>query len=159
LRVSRWIVALNNWWVRRRARQVEPGELLLLLPSCLQRSGCERRVRVNVRECERCGRCQVGELLEEADRLGVRVWVATGGELALEQARADGVRAVVAVACPKELRTGILRTWPKPVLAVENERPYGPCRDTRVDVEAVREALRFFLGVGGTVRRSEKEGG
>ena len=80
-----------------------------------------------------------------AERLGVRVSVATGGELALEEARGDGVRAVVAVACPKELRAGIFGTWPKPVLAVENERPHGPCKDTRVDVDELRSALEFFL--------------
>ncbi len=144
--VNELVVGLNNWLVRRRRRRVGPGELLLLLPSCLQRSGCERSVRAGVENCERCGRCQLGEVLEMAERLGVRVSVATGGELALEEARGDGVRAIVAVACAKELRVGIFGTWPKAVLAVKNERPHGPCKDTRVDVAALSSALEFFLG-------------
>ena len=147
--VNQLIVTVNNWWVRRRGRRVAPGELLLLLPSCLQRSECPRTVRADVSNCQRCGACQVGEVLEMAEQLGVRVSVATGGELALEEARSDGVHVVVAIACEKELRAGILGTWPKPVLAVENQLPHGPCRDARVEVEAVRSALEFFLGGGG----------
>jgi len=145
LTVSELVVGVNNWLVRRRRRGVRPEALLLLLPSCLQRSGCPRSVRTDVENCQRCGRCQVGEVLELAERMGVRVSMATGGELALEEARGDAVRVVVALACAKELRAGILGTWPKPVLAVENERPHGPCKDTGVDLSALKSALEFFL--------------
>jgi len=146
--VSELVVGVNNWVVRHRRRPVRAQELLLLLPSCLQRSGCPHSVRTSVANCQRCGQCQVGEVLEMAEQLGVTVAMATGGELALDRARCDGVRAVVAVACAKELRAGILGTWPKPVLAIENERPHGPCRDTRVDVAALVVGLEFFLGEG-----------
>jgi len=148
LAVSELVVGVNNWLVkRRRRRRVRPDEVLLLLPSCLQRSSCPQSVRSDVKNCQRCGRCQVGEVLEMAEGLGVRVSVATGGELALEEARDGGVRVVVAVACARELRAGVLGIWPKPVLAVVNERPHGPCKDTRVDVVELRSALEFFLRV------------
>jgi len=146
LAVDELVVGLNNWLVRRRRRRVGAGEVLLLLPSCLQRTGCERSVRAGIENCERCGRCQLGEVLEMAERFGVPVSVATGGELALEEAHGDGVRAVVAVACAKELRAGIFGVWPKAVLAIKNERPHGPCKDTRVDMATLRSALEFFLG-------------
>ncbi|HDK82111.1 MAG TPA: DUF116 domain-containing protein, partial [Nitrospirae bacterium] len=31
-----------------------------------------------------------------------------------------------------------------PLLGIINERPHGPCFNTRVDIEKVRDALAFF---------------
>ena len=56
-----------------------------------------------------------------------------------------GVKAVVAVACGKELRQGVLGVFPKAVLGVVNLWPHGPCKDTDVALEAVEEAIRWFL--------------
>jgi len=152
--ISELLVSVNNWLVGRRQGKLQPRELLVLLPSCLQWSGCKQNVRTDVANCQRCGRCQVGEVLKEADAFGVEVAMATGGELALQRARAEHVRAIVAVACAKELRAGLLGVWPKAVLAIENQRPNGPCTDTRVQVAEVVSALEFFLGED--ARRSEQ---
>ena len=130
---------------RLRRPRCSPGRLLILFPSCLQRSECPQKITTDLAECKRCGRCKVKDMLELAERYGCRRMVATGGRLALQIARGDGVDAVVALACEKELTEGLLATFPKPGLGVINLRPHGPCKDTDVDMAEVEEAVRWFL--------------
>ena len=54
-------------------------------------------------------------------------------------------RAIVAVACERDLTGGIQESYPIPVIGVLNDRPHGPCRDTRVDLSKVEGAISFFL--------------
>ncbi|MDI3538299.1 MAG: uncharacterized protein PWQ13_322, partial [Bacillota bacterium] len=55
-------------------------------------------------------------------------------------------KAVVAVACERDLTSGLLDVYPLPVLGILNDRPHGPCVDTRVDMERVRQAVLEFTG-------------
>jgi len=143
--MGRRIVRLMNMLTRLRRSRCAPERLLILLPSCLQCSECEQKVTNDVANCKRCGRCKVKDLVELAERYGCRIAAATGGRLALELAKSDGVDAVVAVACEKEIQQGFKGVFPKPALGVMNIRPHGPCKDTDVDLEEVEEAVRWFL--------------
>ena len=145
-KVDSAIIALNNLLVKRRRRKIEPGSILLLFSSCLQSSKCKQNLAHDVQNCRRCGGCKVCELLKLAERCGVRPFMATGGKIALLEARKNDIKAIVAVACQKELREGILATFPKAVLAVTNLRPSGPCRDCSVNVDEAEKALKIFLG-------------
>ncbi len=138
-------VSFMNAITRLRRTSCRPGELLILLPSCLQCSECRQKVTVDVQQCRRCGRCKIGEILQLADEYGVRCAVATGGRLALELSQDDGVKAVLAIACEKELKEGMAAVFPKPSLGVINLRPNGPCTDTDVHMDRVREALEWLL--------------
>ena len=80
-----------------------------------------------------------------AERFRIPMVVATGGELAVSRVKDREVRGIIAVACEKELRMGILASLPKPVLGLFNERPNGPCKDTRVDLVEVERAIEWFL--------------
>jgi len=139
------IIALNNILIRRRRRKVEPASLLLLFSSCLQSSKCRQNLVHNVLNCRRCGGCRVCELLALAEKRGVKPFMATGGKIALQEAKKPGIKAVVAVACEKELREGILAAFPKAVLAVVNQRPCGPCKDCSVQTDEVEKALNVLL--------------
>ncbi len=143
--MGRTLVALNNLSLKLRRPRCKPGELLLLFSSCLQRSTCECNVVASLANCRRCGRCPVGKLLDLADAMGTQAFIATGGRLAAQRARQRDVKGIVAVACGKELSEGLLATFPKPARLVELDTPNGPCRDTCVDIETVREAVEFFL--------------
>lgn len=143
------LVRLNNRIVRwRRVRIADPAGLLLLVPHCLQHGACGRNLlRADGGGCARCGRCTVDAILALGERYGIACQVAGGGRQALRQVRARTVRAVVAVACPRELAQGIAGVFPKPVLAVCNRRPLGDCHDTQVDLRAVEAAVRELLGL------------
>lgn len=139
-------VEVNNSLVRASSRLVPGDRLLLLLPHCLQSFECPHRVTSEVRNCRRCGGCEISDLIAMCDDFGINMSIATGGTLARRVIVETRPRAIVAVACERDLTSGIQDAYPIPVIGVLNERPFGPCRDTRVDLSKVQAAVEFFLG-------------
>ena len=143
--VGRRVVQVLNRLTRLRRSRCRPGELLILIPSCLQNSECKQKITNDIAECRRCGRCKVKDIIGLSEKYGARCAVATGGRLALSLAKADAIKAIVAVACEKELQAGLMGVFPKPSLGIINLRPHGPCRDTDVDLAEVEAAITYFL--------------
>lgn len=143
--VRRSFIKVNNELVLADAPRVPPARLLLLLPHCVQASACGRRISLAPDNCGRCGQCQMGALLDLRDRLGFRLALATGGTIARRIVVELRPRCIVAVACERDLTSGIQDSYPLPVFGVLNERPHGPCRDTCVPLAAVEEAIARFL--------------
>lgn len=145
-RIKRSFIEVNNDLVRAREFRIEPHQLLLLTPHCLQNSYCKHKVTGTVDNCHRCGGCGVHKILELRGKYGIRVGMATGGTLARKYIEDYRPRAIVAVACERDLTSGILDANPIPVLGVTNLRPNGPCRDTDFPPEQLERAIRFFIG-------------
>jgi hypothetical protein len=53
----------------------------------------------------------------------------------------------VAVACELDLTSGIQDSYPLPVIGILNERPNGPCINTKVDIQKVKAAISDLLNV------------
>ncbi len=146
--IRRSFIAINNQLVMAEARKVKPDKLLLLLPHCLQFHECDVRITSvsgNVDNCKRCGRCRIKDLVEVADKYHISIRVATGGTLARKVVKETKPDMIVAVACERDLTSGIQDTYPLPVFGIFNRRPYGPCYDTDVDMELVKQGLNAFL--------------
>ncbi|MBA4388277.1 MAG: hypothetical protein C0404_09875 [Verrucomicrobia bacterium] len=155
----RLIIRINNVVTALRRVRVKPANLLLLVPHCLQDSKCVKNLMQGINNCARCGLCNAAELLKLRDELGIRCNIAGGGRQAVQLVRDAETKAVVAVACEKELVEGIMASFPKPVHAVINIRPFGPCKDTEVDMTKVREAVEKFLDrTGGTAAARPESG-
>lgn len=133
------VIRLNNRIVLKEGHRSR--RLLLLLPHCLQVDRCNIRLTHNVRNCEQCGECEIRDLIGIADRNRLELFVATGGNLARRIVQDVRPEAIVAVACERDLSSGIADTWPLPVIGIPNERPFGPCLNTRVDLGKVEEAI------------------
>ncbi|MFZ5597433.1 MAG: DUF116 domain-containing protein [Bacillota bacterium] len=144
--IRKSFVEVNNQMVRVRRFNLDPGQVLVLVPHCLQRTQCPHKITSDMDNCRRCGGCRIGQLLDIRDSYGVRMGVATGGTLARKYVRDYRPRAVVAVACERDLVSGIQDSTPLPVLGVTNERPFGPCSNTCIDPEKVEWAIKFFTG-------------
>jgi len=148
-RVKRSFVAVNNALVRAGLATIPKGKILLLLPHCLQATSCPHKITGGlIDNCQGCGRCVIAELLELAREVDVPMEVATGGTLARRVIREIRPTAIVAVACETDLTSGIRDSYPHPVYGVLNQRPHGPCRDTTVDMQQVRNAVRLLAGRG-----------
>lgn len=138
-------INVNNEMVLAEGGRFAPNELLLLMPHCLQNSKCDRRLTYDINNCERCGKCPLAGLLNIHDKYGVHLAVATGGTIARRIVVQKRPRMILAVACERDLASGIQDTFPLPVYGVLNERPNGPCLDTNVQLKLVEKALHLFL--------------
>ncbi len=144
-RIQESFVEVNNQLVLSRRIKVKHDRLLLLMPHCIQNNQCRMRVTGDIRNCERCGLCRIPDLIDLGEEYGVDIFVATGGTLARRLIEEKRPQAVVAVACKRDLTSGIVDAYPLPVLGILNERPFGPCVNTEFDLDAVKESIRHFV--------------
>jgi len=116
--------------VRARAG-IRPDELLLLIPRCLDKAGMQGVMSV-------------------AARYGVPLFVAARGRYAREMISRTRPRAVVAIACERDLVSGIHDVATRlPVLGTTLGLPEGPCKNTTVDLASLEDRIRTFLGLDG----------
>ena len=144
-RVRQSFVELNNHLIRSNGHRLRPDQLLILLPHCIQDFDCQIKITGNIRNCKGCGKCEIRDLIELSDRHHLKIAVATGGTLARRIVLENRPEAIVAVACELDLTAGIQDTYPIPVIGILNERPNGPCINTKVDINRVRNAIVEFL--------------
>lgn len=144
-KVKNSFIAVNNQLVRTSGIKPTPEEILLLLPHCVQWSACPHKITIDVENCKRCGMCVIKELLELRDKYGFKMGVATGGTLARKLVKEYRPKAIVAVACERDLTSGIQDSRPLPVLGVLNLRPNGPCYNTTLDIGLVEKAILEFI--------------
>jgi hypothetical protein len=144
-RVRSSFIDVNNQLVLMKNIQVMPDEILLLAPHCLQDNECPYKITKDINNCKRCGRCRLHDLLTIKSNYGINVAVATGGTLARKYIREFRPKAVVAIACERDLSSGILDSYPLPVLGVLNRRPHGPCSETTVETELVEKSLNLLI--------------
>ncbi|MBI4654203.1 MAG: DUF116 domain-containing protein [Nitrospirae bacterium] len=144
-KLQKFLIDINNSLVKNSKPELV-RRILLLLPHCLQQSDCKIKITYNVYNCESCGKCEIKNFTQMARNLGLELYVATGGTIARRIVVNTRPEAIVAVACERDLSSGIVDTYPLPILGIINERPFGPCFNTGVDINKVKEALQFFSG-------------
>jgi hypothetical protein len=143
--IRRSFVAINNQLVMAEAQKVRPEKMLILLPHCLQNHDCAVRITGDVQNCKLCGKCKIKNLATLSEKYHVHVAVATGGTLARKIVVEKRPKIIIAVACERDLTSGIQDAYPIPVFGIFNRRPFGPCFDTDVDIDLVEKGLKTFL--------------
>jgi len=142
-RIANSYVHLNNAFVQTffKSRGVK---ILVLLPRCLQHVACEQKIFTDIMNCIGCGKCAVRQLKKLSVDLGIDMTLATGGSYARQLIQNTKPGFIVAVACERELLTGLKAIRRIPVIGIPNRRPDGPCRNTEVDVVKVEEILKTY---------------
>lgn len=142
------IIQLNNKLVKVQWARMNLGNqkirILLLLPHCLQVNSCNVRITNNIYNCERCGSCPISSIIGLAEDYDLSLFVATGGTIARRIVKDILPDAIVAVACERDLSSGIIDTYPLPVIGITNERPSGPCINTLINETKIKEVVEFF---------------
>jgi hypothetical protein len=106
---------------------LSPDELLVLLPRCLRRDD-----HLYMRSLR--------------DRYKFRMSTAGGGHEARQQIRTWMPKAIIAVACERDLLSGFLEVNPHiPVIGLPIMRPEGPCKNTQIDKVELESLIRKFL--------------
>jgi uncharacterized protein len=145
-KIRQSFIAMNNSLVLSQKLQIKPNRILILLPHCIQLFDCDIKVTGAISKCVRCGRCDIKGLAELAEKYCIDISVATGGTLARKVITEKRPKLVVAVACEGDLTSGIKDCYPLPVLGILNDRPFGPCFNTRVETRKIDEALKLVMG-------------
>lgn len=140
-RMRESFVHVNNSFVKALRKTFPPDRILLLLPHCLQNRDCPYRITVDMGNCRRCNKCDIGALLDLAAEFGVKIAIATGGTLARKIIIENKPKFILAIACQRDLVDGMRDVFPIPVFGLLNERPEGPCVNTRVSIPRLRETL------------------
>jgi hypothetical protein len=120
-------VKVYNALAVMRNRKVGQGELLLLIPRCLSK-------------------VTLDGVLGIAGKYGVPVFVATRGQLARRVIRERRPRAVVAVACERDMVSGLHDVAGKiPVLGLTMTLPAGPCKDASLDLGQLERWVQAYV--------------
>ena len=138
-------ISVSNLLFARRGIKVPADRLLVLTPHCLQLASCPHKITRDPKNCKRCGRCNIGELVTLSEEMGFHFFVATGGTLARKVVIETRPKAVLAIACERDLMSGIQDVYPLPAVGVLNFRPEGPCYNTKVNMDEIKSALDQIL--------------
>ncbi len=123
-RLSHSFIRVSNTLVRPDRGN---GPVLAIFPRCLDSKTRTKALEI----CER--------------HSDVVVHTASGGSAARKVIKDMKPRAIVAVACERDLVSGIQDIAPKiPVIGIPNVRPGGPCKDTTMDIKSFIDAIEFF---------------
>jgi hypothetical protein len=138
-------IAVSNLIFMKSRIKVPANKLLVLVPHCLQLATCPHKITRDPNNCKRCGGCNIGDLVKLSEELGFVFFVATGGTLARQVVINNRPQAVLAIACERDLMSGIQDVYPLPAVGVLNIRPNGPCYNTRVNMDEVRKVLSQII--------------
>ena len=120
-------VVVYNRLAWARDYSVRANELLILIPRCLSRAALDG-------------------VMDIAKRYDVAAFVATRGQLARRVIRERRPRAVVAVACERDMVSGLHDVAGRlPVLGLTMQLPNGPCKDASLDLVVMEEFVKKYL--------------
>lgn len=121
-------VSVYNRLAWARDWRVRANELLILIPRCLSRAALDG-------------------VMDIARRHNVAAFVATRGQLARRVIRERRPKAVVAVACERDMVSGLHDVAGRlPVLGLTMQLPNGPCKDASLDLGRMEEFVKKYLG-------------
>ncbi len=104
-----------------------PDELLVLLPRCLTKD-----TFVYLRELR--------------DKFKFNMTTVGGGQEARKKIQELKPKAIVAIACERDLLSGFVEVNPQvPVMGLPNIRPEGPCKNTEIDREEFLTLIKKLL--------------
>jgi uncharacterized protein len=128
-RVGNSFIKAHNLVVGSYGARLNAKRVLVLLPRCLQK---EARKQI---------------MTSMGDRLPAMIVTVDGGEEARKAVREHQPTLILAVACERDLTSGIRDIAGKiPVLAIPNERPQGPCKNTCIRIRQLEEAMSLIEG-------------
>ncbi|MEF3255109.1 MAG: DUF116 domain-containing protein [Deferribacterales bacterium] len=142
-KVIRSFISVNNELVLNLVKSKDIKNILILLPHCIQLDNCELKVSHNILICKKCGRCDIGDLAKLSEKYNINTKVATGGTIARRIVKETRPDLIIAVACERDMLSGIQDTYPLPVIGLINYRPFGPCINTKVSVAMIEKTLEM----------------
>ncbi len=147
--LSQKFLKFNNKYYLNKIKnskiKLKGEHILLLLPHCIQNYDCPFKVTSYIEKCVKCGKCPVGDIVKLVDKYKINVKIATGGTLARKVIKEIRPKIVIAVACERDLVSGIIDSFPMPVYGIFNRRENGPCYNTLIDIQEIEKVLDLLI--------------
>ncbi|MCF6093159.1 DUF116 domain-containing protein [Microaerobacter geothermalis] len=126
-RIKNSLIHVTNEIVKTLYFVVLPHEILIVVPRCLSKF---------MRK----------ELEDLTEKYQVTFHTAGGGTQARQLLITENPKAIIAVACERDLFSGIQDVAGKiPVIGISNKRPEGPCKNTYIHLDEMEKAIQYFL--------------
>jgi hypothetical protein len=140
-KVSKVFIKFNNNIVLKRCKDISANRVSILLPHCIQNYECPLKVTSTIENCSECGKCKVGDILKLKRKYNVEAKIATGGTLARKFLKETRPKLVIAIACERDLVSGIYDAFPMAVYGIFNKKINGPCFNTDLSIEEIEAVL------------------
>jgi len=137
-----FFIQINNLCIQEKNIKLPSEKILILTPHCLQKSTCSIKVTHDPSLCQKCGQCNIQDLVAIKHKYQTQLVVATGGTLARQAVQDYRPQLIIAIACERDLISGIMDIPKIPVVGIYNERPQGPCKDTYVNIFNLEEWIK-----------------
>lgn len=84
------------------------SDRILLLPQCLRNRSCKAELTEFGYKCNNCNRCKIPEIKKYAENKGYKVFIIPGGSIIEKIVKTFKPKAILGVACLKELVLGCI---------------------------------------------------
>ena len=139
---SKKFLEINNDYVLKKIKKKINGKILILLPHCIQFYDCEYKITSDINNCRACGKCVVYNFVDIRNKYqNIEVKIATGGTLARKYIKEIRPSLIIAVACKRDLISGIRDAEPFLVYGIFNKINGEPCINTTVVMDDIYEIL------------------
>ena len=105
--IRKIFIKINNAYIYSNKYNFNSEDLIILIPHCIQNHNCKLKVTNDIDNCRKCGICKISDLQQLKEKYNTKIFVATGGTLARKIIVDNKPKAVIAVACERDLTSGV----------------------------------------------------
>ena len=130
-----------NTVFRQRVLALDRRDICLFLPHCLRSRNCPASSDDEGVHCEKCGQCLISTLISKAEDYGFLVFCVPGGSLLENLVIKYRPKAIIGVACNKEIMLGLKLLWDKGFLFQVFPLEKDGCFETELNPEPLFSLL------------------
>lgn len=136
---------MNNIILESSNKTYLPQDILVIVPHCLQNDKCVHKITNGNDNCKKCGACDIGEIINITKKSNINLEIVTGGTAARNVIKTHNPKLIISVACERDLLGGIMDVGWIPVLGLVNERPNGPCFNTKINILSLNTTIEKVI--------------
>jgi hypothetical protein len=143
--VDRAYIEIHNTIMNRSFEKVPYKDRIVFLPQCLRHKDCKASLTRKGIICLKCGKCNIGKIVEETEKLGYKaIYVVPGSSFIRRLIRIEKPGAVIGVACVPESKQGLQSLTKYKIEGQSIPLLRSGCIDTVADLEKVMEIIRKY---------------
>ena len=136
------VIILNNALWETCFAHIPKEQRLLLLPFCLRHyEQCKAHRDELGLICNECGKCNIPNLSEQADGIGMPVLVAESSSMVAEWVERGEIQAIVGISCLDSLRKAFTSMFRHAIPGIAIPLTKDGCRDSTFDLSLLHDAL------------------